>query len=285
MHIIIIIIPPHPVCPSEGPWPAPLVGWSLAEWRWELHPGCTSLRTLWAEAAAEKRGAPAWNPTAREGQADHALLHIVTQVEDQLKIDRLQTKPRSETYLQHKDYHWINVTLRLSEPKSLSAIQNPLVISYHLIIRNQRHHILVVIGLAHSFTHLWICISLKIQTGWKQNCNTGTEKYFLFLNVSENPNIAEPTHREHSGAQIARIVLILFGSYFPILESLNIFTDFLDSMRPQNRSSLYIYGINFCRDQILSMQPAKTKDWKEERQDTMDRRMESKQWPYGWIDT
>lgn len=36
-----------------------------------------------------------------------------------------------------------------------------LLMSYHLIIWNQREHILIVVGLAHPLTHLWICISLK----------------------------------------------------------------------------------------------------------------------------
>lgn len=31
---------------------------------------------------------------------------------------------------------------------------------YHLIIWNQRQHVLIVVGLAHPLAHLWICISL-----------------------------------------------------------------------------------------------------------------------------
>lgn len=36
--------------------------------------------------------------------------------------------------------------------------------SHHLIIGNQGQHVLVVVGLAHPLTHLWIRISLRTQS-------------------------------------------------------------------------------------------------------------------------
>lgn len=36
-----------------------------------------------------------------------------------------------------------------------------LFMSYHLIIWNQRMHVLVVVGLAHPLAHLWICVRLR----------------------------------------------------------------------------------------------------------------------------
>lgn len=55
------------------------------------------------------------------------------------------------------------------KPASLACVKwrwfliSALLITHHLIVWNQREHILIVVGFAHPLTHLWVCISLEKQ--------------------------------------------------------------------------------------------------------------------------
>lgn len=146
------------MCQSVGPWPAPWGGWSWGGWRWEQNSGCTSPQKLSAAVAAETHGAPApW----QEGTMWHVLMLRRRWIHCGQKLDRLVIIQYKCNSRKRKKEMTLNL-LWASQRCILNSLH--LLMSYHLIIWNQRVHIFIVVGLAHPLAHLWVCIRLSTKT-------------------------------------------------------------------------------------------------------------------------